>query len=161
MKVVNAHKGSFGYKTTVSGLEAHSSATTKGVSAVQNAAEIIHFINTLHAEFAKAPKPGSEFDPPHTTLSVGIVEGGTAINIIARHCSFHWDIRLHPGDSRETIEKRIEAFVRDEVLPRMHAVDPNTGVATESLFRVPALVPEKGSPAEELCRRLKIGRAHV
>ncbi len=154
MKVVNAHKGSFGYRTTVTGLEAHSSATNKGVSAVQNAAEIIHFINRLHDEQARNPKPGSEFNPPHSTLSVGVIEGGTAINIIARQCRFHWDIRLHPGDSREAIEARITQHIDSHVLPRMHAVDPATGVATESLFRVPALVPEPGSPAEELCRRL-------
>ena len=154
MKVVNAHKGSFGYRTTVTGLEAHSSATNKGINAVQQAAEIIHFINRLHDEQARHPKPGSDFDPPHSTLSVGVIEGGTAINILARHCCFHWDIRLHPGDSREAIEAKIEDFVKRNVLPRMHAVDPSTGVATESLFRVPALVPEPGSPAEELCRHL-------
>ncbi|MGE0093252.1 MAG: acetylornithine deacetylase [Alphaproteobacteria bacterium] len=154
MKVVNAHKGSFAYCTTVTGLEAHSSATHKGVSAIQYAAEIIHFINAMADEFKARAKPGVEFEPPYTTLSVGIIEGGTAINIISRQCRFHWDVRLMPGGSLDEIEGRLREFIAKDILPKMRAVEPNASVSTEKLFGVPGLAPEPNSPAEQLCFRL-------
>lgn len=154
MKVANAHKGSFGYRTTVTGLEAHSSATHKGVSAVMYAAEIIHFIGEMAAELRARAKPGTEFDPPYTTLSVGVIEGGTAVNIIPRHCCFHWDIRLLPGGSLDEVEGRVRRFIDQSILPRMRAVSPEANVVTDAIFGVPGLRAEPGSPAEALCLRL-------
>ncbi|MFQ5608439.1 MAG: peptidase dimerization domain-containing protein [Candidatus Zixiibacteriota bacterium] len=40
---------------------------------------------------------GSGFTPPYTTVHVGTVEGGTALNIIPRRCGFEWEYRLMPG----------------------------------------------------------------
>ena len=37
------------------------------------------------------------FDPPYSTLHVGTIAGGTARNILARECAFHWEFRGLPG----------------------------------------------------------------
>ena len=64
MRLVNAHKGISGYQTVVTGHEAHSSQTHRGVSAVMTAARLIHYIDEMARECASRPKPESGFVPP-------------------------------------------------------------------------------------------------
>ena len=150
MTVVNAHKGLRGFTTTVTGLEAHSSATHVGVSAVTAAAELIAKLGELAEEMKGRVEADSRFDPPYTTINVGTVAGGTALNIIAKECTFVWEYRLVPGDSEGEIIDRFEAYARDTLLPRMQAISEVAEIATEERARVRPLVPEDGSPAETL-----------
>ena len=155
MAVVNAHKGVYGFRTTVSGLEQHSSATHRGVNAVQNAARLIAFLTDLAEEMRdERAEADSGFEPPYTTIHVGTVQGGTAQNIVPRECSFSWEYRLMPGADADEIRDRFNAYVETRILPAMHAVSTETGVATEAGAMVPGLVPEDGSPAEELVLKL-------
>lgn len=154
MQVANRQKGLSLFRTRVTGLEGHSSAPDLGVSAIAAAAEMILEIGRLHAEGREAARPDSGFDPPHTTMSVGTINGGTAVNIIARDCTFEWDMRNLPLDDAAALKSRIERFVEDTLLPRMRAVHPQASVETETVVAVPPLVPEPGSPAEELARLL-------
>jgi acetylornithine deacetylase len=149
MRVVNAHKGISSQTTTVTGRDGHSSRPHAGVNAVAYAAEIIAFLNRLAEEYGR---PGSDprFDPPGTSFNVGIIGGGSAVNIIARECQFRWEFRPAPGvDPREILE-RLDAFVAADILPRMRAVDPAAGVVTTVNAAAPTLVPLPGSAAEEL-----------
>ena len=102
MKVANAHKGVVAVHTHVVGREGHSSGTHRGVNAITAAAELIHFLADLAAELARRPpRPGSadgEFDPPYTTINVGTIEGGTALNIIPKACFIRWECRPLPGN---------------------------------------------------------------
>ena len=93
MRVVNAHKGINSFITTVTGLEAHSSATHQGVNAIVFAAELIGFLNGLAEEFKNNPEPNSRFDPPYTSVQIGTIKGGTALNIIPKECTFVWEFR--------------------------------------------------------------------
>ncbi|HZD26117.1 MAG TPA: acetylornithine deacetylase [Alphaproteobacteria bacterium] len=149
MKVVNAHKGSLSYVTTVTGLEAHSSATHQGVNTIFYAAELIAFLRR-QAEAMKTEQTGERFDPPYTTVHVGLVNGGTALNIIPKRTSFTWECRVVPGHDGTVVRERFDAFARDELLPEMRAVYPEADIVTEVRARVTPLVPQDGSPAETL-----------
>ena len=136
------------------GLEVHSSATHLGVNAVQHAATLVHFLIEMAEEMAGRAEPESGFDPPYTTVHVGTIRGGTAQNIVPLDCAFTWEYRLLPGADPDEIRARFEQFANEIVLPRMHAVDPGTGIATEIRAKVPGLVPEEGSPAEAIVMAL-------
>src|SRR3546814_6296679 len=81
MTPIKSHKGLAAARTTVIGHEAHSSQVQRGVSAVMTAARLITFIDDMMAENKAATDPECRFDPPYTTLHVGVVHGGTALNI--------------------------------------------------------------------------------
>lgn len=153
MRVVNAHKGIYTYTTTVTGHEAHSSATHVGVNAVMVAAELIGFLNRLAEEMKDRGEPASGFDPPYTTVHVGVIAGGTALNIVPRHCRFHWEFRLMPGTDAGEIIDRFNAFAAS-IEPRLRAVADSAGIDTETGTRVPGLEPEAGSPAERFVMAL-------
>ncbi|MEE8545526.1 MAG: acetylornithine deacetylase [Alphaproteobacteria bacterium] len=153
MRVVDAHKGIRAFTTTVTGLEAHSSATHIGVNAVMYAAELIAYLGAL-AEEMKERGDGDRFAPPYTTVHVGVIEGGTALNIIPRSCRFTWEYRLLPGGDENEVLDRFESFAKDQVLPRMRALSEAADIVTVQLARVPALNPEPGSEAEALVFKL-------
>ena len=148
MAVVNAHKGMVCLRTRVRGLEAHSSATHRGVNAVQQAARLIGFLSELAEEMAAREVADGGFDPPCTTIQVGTIHGGTAQNIVPLDCAFTWEYRLLPGADPREIEERFERFAHEKVLPNMRAVDPGTGIETETVCSIPGLHPDKDSPAE-------------
>jgi acetylornithine deacetylase len=154
MEVANAHKGCHVFATSVTGLEAHSSAPQRGVNAIVAASEIIQFIAGLAGEARAASRPASGFEPPYTSFNIGTISGGTAMNIIARECEFTWEFRPLPGEDSAAIRARIDAFVASDLLPRLRQVHPGADVTTRALASVPGLAPEAGSPAEELARQL-------
>ena len=154
MRVCNAHKGIQTFRTTVTGLEAHSSRTHRGVNAINIAARMIGFIESIAAKRQAAADPGNGFDPPYTSLHVGRIHGGTALNIIPRNCVFDWEIRNLPDDDVRDLVSTIDAFVETALLPAMHAIDRRTAVTTMPLVGIPALRPEPGNAAETLAMHL-------
>ncbi len=154
MQIANAQKGCSFFRTRIIGHEGHSSAPDRGVNAISAAAEIITEIGRLHAEARGRARPDSGFDPPHTTLSVGTIAGGTAVNIIARECAFDWDLRTLPDEDAAALKARIDRFISSDLLPRMRAGYEEAAVETETIVAVPPLAPVAGSPAEALARLL-------
>ncbi|WP_199230223.1 acetylornithine deacetylase [Azospirillum sp. TSH58] len=153
MGVVLAHKGCYVLRTTITGHEVHSSQIDRGVSAVMTAARLVNLVGDMAAENAAAADPACGFDPPFTTLQVGTIEGGTAANITARHCSFVWDIRPLPGDDWTRYRDRFEAECA-RLRAVMRRISPDCDIRTEQLAGVPGLAPEPDGPAAQLCHAL-------
>ena len=98
MRVVTGHKGSWGFRAHVRGHEVHSSLIHTGVSAVMAGGRHGRLDGAARwPEAARAAAP-SDFDPPYTTLHVGMISGGTANNITARDCRFSGEVRCLPGE---------------------------------------------------------------
>lgn len=154
MKVVNAHKGIRSFRTTVTGSEAHSSQTDKGVNAVMVAAELIMLIRDMAEDMRRRGDPSARFDPPYTTTQASVIEGGTALNILARHCTFQWEYRCLPGTDENEIFTRFEKHAREIVLPRLKSVAAEADIVTTPRSRVPPLMPDPNSPAEALAKQL-------
>lgn len=153
--VVTGHKGGTGFKVHVKGHEVHSSLIHTGVSAIMAAAPLIDFANRVNA--ANAAKPPADlaqmFDPPWTTLHVGMIQGGTAHNITAADCRFSCEIRVVPGEDIEDWVTALEGQVA-QATAGMQAIRPETGITMERFFSVPPLRPEAEGAAEALARRL-------
>ena len=149
MQVINAHKGSCSFVTEVNGHEAHSSCTHLGVNAIMYAGRVINELYGIAEDLKRQGDASGRFDPPHSTLSIGLVEGGTAKNIIPKTCTIDWETRLLPDADREAVPDRVDAFCED-LRMEMREVSADAGIATECTNWVPGLVPEPGSPAETL-----------
>ena len=155
MQVVTGHKGGLMLLTHVRGFEVHSSIVHTGVSAIMTAARLITWLEEqMEANRRAADRAGDAlYDPPYTTLHVGLIEGGTARNIVARDCSFSTDIRMLPGESSADWLARYEARVA-EVEAAMQAVRPEAGITVEVRADLPGCRPEPQGAAEALCRQL-------
>jgi len=155
MQVVSGHKGSIGFLTRVQGFEVHSSLMHTGVSAVMVAARLVEWLRLRFEENRQArPNPvDAVFEPPFTTLHVGVIKGGTATNITALDCSFSCDIRCPASQDPMDWYKRYLAFVA-EVEAEVKAIRPEAKITVTPRDENPALKPETNGVAEALARRL-------
>ena len=155
LSAITGHKGMVTLKTSIQGFEAHSSQTHKGVSAVMIAAKLVDTLNTMASQLADVTSKDTGFEPHHSTIHVGVIHGGTAINIISRHCEFQWDIRCIPSDDPQTIINEFEKFYQDEILPNMKHISNDCYITTETTASAPSFLM-KESPASALMHALAI-----
>ena len=154
MRVVTGHKGIFHFNTHITGIEAHSSQQHRGVSAVMVAGRLINWLGERQRTNADVADRANSFEPPYTTLHCGVIHGGTAHNITARHCSFVTDIRALPGENPQAYFAEYEAFVHEVVEPDMHAINTDTGIKIELLSDVPGFESAEESEAVILAKQL-------
>lgn len=153
MEAVNGHKGIATFTVTVTGREAHSSQTQLGVSAIMEAVPLMARLRALAEQLERDADPASPFTPKGATLTIGVVHGGTAGNILARECQFLFDLRCPPGLEPMTV---LEPFFAEvEALDRaLKARAPEAGVVVQRRSNTPPLSPEPNGAAEAFARRL-------
>ncbi|MEM1199274.1 MAG: acetylornithine deacetylase [Pseudomonadota bacterium] len=149
MKIITGHKGGYEMRTEITGFEVHSCDPFKGVNAISAAMKLISKIEEIGARFAANPYSGSPYDPPHTTLNVGIIEGGAARNATAGWCNFDWEFRPMPGEDGDEVVEELKAFAETEMLPAMKAVNPAASINIITESPVPPLDDHNATEAAE------------
>jgi len=153
MKIVNGHKGIAVHEVEVFGHEAHSSLPHIGLSANMVAIELMHMLADISRELYARGDARNGFDPPHATLTIGMMEGGTAANILARHCRFVFDLRCPPGEDASDILADFKAHIT-ALDSDMKAAFPDTGAVIRELANAPPLHPQADSDAEKFVRSI-------
>lgn len=147
MEVVTAHKGVLSFETVVHGLEAHSSQPHLGVNAVHIACELVQHLRGLGAQLIESGKKDERFMPPYSTVHIGVIEGGTARNIIARECRFVWEIRPLPGENTDALLAQFRDYCQ-KLEAQMHATNADTGITTRPMSRMGGVtLPSHGEAA--------------
>jgi len=110
LHVARAGKGYCLARMVFTGEEAHSAHPGEGVSAIFAAARMIVVLEELAEQLQE--EANDLFDPPYTTLNIGLIQGGTAKNVVPGRCEFLVEWRPIPGDDLvlATIEGLVEEF---------------------------------------------------
>lgn len=154
MAPVVAQKGVTNLRTTVTGHEAHSSQVNQGISAIHVAARLVTKIEDIMSDLAADGRVDDAFNVAHSSLHVGKIQGGTAINIMARECRFDWEIRHLPQDGFDTVFERFDAYSR-RLEDSLRERAPGVAIHTEPIIEtVPALADRDNAEALALCREL-------
>jgi acetylornithine deacetylase len=154
MRPILAHKGKLNVRVRVRGLPGHSSEPAKGVNAIHAASEAIAYVAAEARRLAKEGPFEEGFDPPHTTIHVGTVQGGTILNIIPQRCEFTMEWRTIPGDDAARHLERMRAFVSETIEPAMHEVHRDTGFDCEVLTAMPGLSLDPDHPLTAIVKQL-------
>jgi acetylornithine deacetylase len=139
MQPILAHKGKVNLNVSVRGLPGHSSEPAKGVNAVQAAGEAIAWIAQEARRLARDGPFEDGFDPPHTTIHVGTMQGGSSLNIIPEHAAFAMEWRPIPSDPVDGHMKRLRAWIAETIEPAMKAVHPDCGFSYEIGLEMPGM----------------------
>jgi acetylornithine deacetylase len=153
MVAVSGHKGISTFKVTVHGREAHSSLTHLGVSAVMAAVKLMESLRRLSDALEQQGDPASPFQPRGATLTIGQVNGGTAVNILARECVFYFDLRCPPTFDPKAIIAPFLAEAR-ALDAELKTRAPEAGVEVQARSYTPAFAPEPDGEAERVARQL-------
>lgn len=154
MKIIGGHKGSRSFATVVKGVPAHSSNPKLGVNSIMASARIVNFLQLLQQELEDNSNPHSPFDPPFTTIDLGLIQGGTANNIIPEYTTIQWGFRLLPEDNADQLQQRVTDYIAKEVLPTLKKQSSQTSINTEVTNTMVALIPDEKSPAVQLIKHL-------
>lgn len=154
MQPVLGHKGRIAVNVTVRGRAGHSSVPARGVNAVHAAAEAVAWIAGEQRRFAIEGPFVHGFEPPNTTVHVGLLSGGTILNIIPEHASFRMEWRNVPGDDPHAALDRLRAHVAAAIEPAMHEIDPATGFSFDVTDVLPGLSLDPDHALAGLVRQL-------
>lgn len=112
LQPMRAGKGYCLAEIVVHGREGHSAYPALGASAILRAARLISRIEKIATELER--EQHRDFDPPFTTLNVGLVRGGSAKNVIAGECRLTLEWRPVPGQQAERVLELINGAIVEE-----------------------------------------------
>lgn len=111
LDIVVAHRGAYRWKLRTEGVACHSSRPMDGVNAIYRMGKLLGVLE----EFA-AWLPGSR--PAHrlcgpATLSVGLISGGSSVNVVPDGCAIDIDRRVLPGEDRTVLIEEVAKFLKE------------------------------------------------
>ncbi|WP_165666267.1 acetylornithine deacetylase [Metapseudomonas otitidis] len=159
LRPVLGHKGKLAMRCQVHGAACHSAYAPQGVNAIEYAARLIGHLGEIGEELARPEHHDPRFDPPYSTVQTGLIEGGRALNIVPAECRFDFEVRALPGFDAQQVATRLDRYAQTELVPRMQAVQPGTGIRFEPLGSYPGLATDAASEAAELVALISGSRA--
>ena len=152
LETVIAHKGKLAGHVTCLGWECHSSHAPEGLNAIHLATDMVGAMRELQDELAS-----TSVDPayavPFTTVHVGTIAGGTALNIVPRECTLDFEVRNLPSDSPDRLLDRLVAKAA-ELTRSAERRFAGTGVTIDIVNAYPGLETPRESEVVTLARRL-------
>ena len=113
LRPIRAGKGYSLAEVIVKGREAHSAYPALGASAVFRAARLINRLESIASQLKQDQH--AAFDPPFTTLNIGLIHGGSAKNVLAGECRFTLEWRPIPTQPSEHVLELLNAAIAEEV----------------------------------------------
>ncbi|KCY24540.1 peptidase M20/M25/M40 family protein [Acinetobacter baumannii 233846] len=107
MQLALAHKGKTVYRAHCHGEEGHSALAPKYVNAIHIASKLVDSLQQVQGYLKEQGYQDTGYDIPHTTVHVGKIAGGTALNIVPNLCVVDYEIRHLAEDSSQSIQNQI------------------------------------------------------
>lgn len=123
LRIVRAHKGVLRWRVVTKGTAAHSAYPDRGDNAIYTMGNVLARLQAYGSELMRRPQH-AELGTP--TLSVGVIEGGQAVNIVPDRCWIEIDRRTLPGETENEILKSVESVLGD--VPRYEFESPHISI---------------------------------
>lgn len=150
LKPVLGHKGKLAMRCDVHGAACHSAYAPQGVNAIEYAAELIGELGRIGSTLRAVHLQDPRFDPPFSTVQTGMIGGGKALNIVPADCRFDFEIRTLPDQDAQAVVQQLQTYAREQVVPKMQAVNAATGIRFTELSSYPGLATDAHSEAAKL-----------
>ncbi|MBV4551832.1 acetylornithine deacetylase [Pseudomonas sp. SWRI102] len=154
LQPVLGHKGKLAMRCHVKGAACHSAYAPDGVNAIEQAARLIGRLGEIGAALAEPSRHDKRFDPAYSTVQVGVIHGGTALNIVPADCRFDFEVRALPDFVPQRVVDQLQDYAEHALLPRMRAVNADTAIRFEHVSAYPGLATSPDSEAARLIARL-------
>lgn len=143
MVVATGHKGKTAARVTATGRAGHSALAPTALNAIHMVCDMIGMIRNIQSAFVESGARDTAYDVPYTTLHVGKIEGGTALNIVPNKAGFEFEIRNLAQDDPADVIAKIEAL-RDSYLADIQHDFPEAEITVEITGGYPPL----GTPVD-------------
>ncbi len=112
LKPIRAGKGYSLAEVIVKGREAHSAYPALGASAIFRAARLVTRLEVIADNLKQDIHPA--FDPPFSTLNIGLIRGGSAKNVLAGECRFTLEWRPIPTQPSSHVLNLVKTAIAEE-----------------------------------------------
>jgi acetylornithine deacetylase len=153
MRVAVGHKGKRALRACCVGHEGHSALAPNALNALHLGVE---FVTALRARQARLEAEGardSAYDIPYSTLHVGTMQGGTALNIVPGRCDLEFELRNVAADDPDAIIAGIRTDA-DAITAGYRDRFPRACVMIEDVSGYPGLDNPANAPAVLLLQSL-------
>ena len=152
LQVVHAHKGKVARRIIVTGQGGHSALPHRAANAVMAASRIAAMLGDMAEAVMQSGLQAGTFDPPYTTIHVGSLHGGTALNLVPDRAILEFEIRDIPGADVPALLAQIDAAIAAQCSDlKRQAADADIVVEDISSYP-PLLTPAKGAAVATVAR---------
>jgi acetylornithine deacetylase len=152
-----AHKGKIARRVIVTGRGGHSALPHRAANAAIAAARIATVLDDLAQHTAHTGPCDSAFDPPYTTIHVGSLHGGTALNFVPDRATLEFEIRYTAMTDVASLLTQADAAIATE-RAKLMAQAPEASITIEDMAAYPALSTPANAPAIAAVQQLSSRR---
>ena len=143
-RIFRMHPGHVILKITTHGQSAHSSKPDLGASAIRAMGRVVAMLEQLEVELRSTLRRDLQglLERPFVTMNMGVITGGSAVNLVPDHCELTVGYRPLPGDDPMLVRWLIAQRLQELRLPRRTRVTLEQGTVT------PAMLTPEGTPLQ-------------
>jgi acetylornithine deacetylase len=134
LRTAVGHKGKTGLRVACHGRAAHSARPAGGLNAIYLATDFIDRVRARQAEIERSGARDESYEVPHTTLHVGVIHGGRALNIVPDACELEVEFRNLAADDPAALVNALRADAAAVVAARDGDPDAGISLAVENAY---------------------------
>lgn len=150
MEVATGHKGKTAIRATCTGQEGHSAMAPRFLNAIHLGCDFVAALRREQDALAAQGTRDGAYDIPYTTVHVGRMNAGLALNIVPNRCEIDFEIRNIAAEDPETILGRLGATARQIA----EAAAPAAGIVLSVVNAYPGLDTPETAPAVDFVKGL-------
>lgn len=108
MHIATGHKGKAVFQAMCTGQEGHSALAPQFTNAIHVANALVNSIIDTQQGIAETGEQDNDYDVPYSTVHIGKIQGGKALNIVPNECIVDYEIRNIAQDTSDQIQEKIQ-----------------------------------------------------
>lgn len=153
MRPATGHKGKAALRATFHGVAGHSALAPNYVNALHLAADFITALRTIQGEYERSGVQDTAYDVAYSTVHVGTIQGGTALNIVPEKAVVEFELRHLPKDTLQDFVGRLTVEA-DRICAPFRDRFADVGIDIEVTNTYPGLEIAQGHRAVQRVARL-------
>ncbi len=153
-QVFRMHKGMHAVQVRIKGVEGHSSGPNRGANAIEQLSLVMQKIGEISHECRQKTSLESFFELPYTTINMGLIQGGTALNIIPNQARLDFEYRTIPDQDPQYVFQQIQGYAQEVLLPNFKKQQPQVDIEVEMMRAGPPMIAPENTAIEQLALRL-------
>jgi len=153
MQVATGHKGKVGARAFCRGREGHSALAPLALNAIHLGCDFISALRREQERLASEGPRDPDYDIPYTTVHVGKINAGVALNIVPNHCQVDFEIRNIAADNAGRILDRLRGEA-ERIASAAQAIAPEAAIDIEIFNTYPGLDTPPDSQAVAFVKSL-------
>jgi acetylornithine deacetylase len=138
MQVATGHKGKIGARAFCKGREGHSALAPLALNAIHLGCDFVSALRREQDRLATEGARDGDYDIPYTTVHVGKMNAGVALNVVPNLCQIDFEIRNVAADNPEHILDGLRAEAA-RIAAAASSIAPEAAIDIEVFNTYPGL----------------------